>query len=197
MSSLQMPFGNPNAVISPNYCAPQPFQLSMKKKHYFLSSREYEVKDDKYGRFLFKVKRINSFFSSKVVIYDAVGNPIVTLRPKVNSRRSRWQVFRGESKANTDIIFSARISSSFQFNRNLDVFLQNNIGEKICDFKMKASNSANTCDIYGPSSLLIAQMKRKGIFFGRNHFMVSVKPNVDYAFIVALIVILDEIVNSD
>nr|GMC93814.1 protein LURP-one-related 10-like [Ipomoea batatas] len=191
----QEPFGNPNAVISPNFCAPHPFQLSLKKKHYFFRSQEYEVKDDTYGRFLFKVKRINSFFSSKVVIYDAVQNPIVTLRPKANSRRSRWQVFRGESKANTDIIFSARLSSFFQFNRNLDVFLRNNIAEKICDFKIKASNSANKCDIYGSSSLLIAQMKRKGIL--RTHFMMSVNPNVDYAFIVALIVILDEIAISD
>ena len=36
----------------------------------------------------------------------------------------------------------------------------------------------------------------KSIFLGKNNFMVTVHPNVDYAFIVALIVILDEINRS-
>ncbi|XP_019245851.1 PREDICTED: protein LURP-one-related 13-like [Nicotiana attenuata] len=34
------------------------------------------------------------------------------------------------------------------------------------------------------------------IFLGRDKFMVKVNPNVDYAFIVSLIVILEEIVSS-
>jgi uncharacterized protein YxjI len=36
----------------------------------------------------------------------------------------------------------------------------------------------------------------KSLLMGKDHFMVTVYPNVDYAFIVALIVILDEI-NDD
>ena len=41
------------------------------------------------------------------------------------------------------------------------------------------------------------QMHKKhtaqSIFIGKDNFMVTVYPNIDYAFIVALIVILDEI----
>jgi hypothetical protein len=33
----------------------------------------------------------------------------------------------------------------------------------------------------------------KSVFLGKDHFMVTVNPNIDYAFIVALIVILYDI----
>nr|GMC99723.1 protein LURP-one-related 10-like [Ipomoea batatas] len=159
----QEPFGNPNAVISPNFCAPHPFQLSLKKKHYFFRSQEPKN---------MKSKMIHMEDSSS------------RSKGSIPSSVARWSS-----------MMLSKTQSLLYAQRNLDVFLRNNIAEKICDFKIKASNSANKCDIYGSSSLLIAQMKRKGIL--RTHFMMSVNPNVDYAFIVALIVILDEIANSD
>jgi hypothetical protein len=49
-------------------------------------------------------------------------------------------------------------------------------------------------------ALLLLQMHKKhtvqSLLIGKDHFMVTVYPNVDYAFIVALIVILNEI-NSE
>jgi uncharacterized protein YxjI len=33
----------------------------------------------------------------------------------------------------------------------------------------------------------------RGALIGKDHFNVTIKPNVDYAFIVALVVILDEL----
>lgn len=36
-------------------------------------------------------------------------------------------------------------------------------------------------------------MRKKSNFLGKDKFMVTVNPNVDYAFIVALIIILDAI----
>lgn len=47
---------------------------------------------------------------------------------------------------------------------------------------------------------MILQMHKKhtvqSILIGKDQFMVTVYPNIDYAFVVALIVILDEI-NED
>lgn len=40
-------------------------------------------------------------------------------------------------------------------------------------------------------------MSAQSVLLGKDNFMVTVYPNIDYAFIVALIVILDEINNSD
>nr|GLL24381.1 protein LURP-one-related 15-like [Ipomoea trifida] len=194
-------FGNPLVVISPEYCVPHHLQISIKKKVYFLTSHGYEVKDAANGKILFKVENIPTFFNSKIVVYDPAGNSILTLRRKAFTWRTGWKVYRGESKEEKDLIFSARTSSAFQFTTNLDVFLAGNTSEQICDYKMKTSYAQSTCDIYvKPSSTLIAEMKKKvtagSIFLGKDNFMVTLQPNVDQAFIVALIVILEEIVDS-
>ncbi|XP_027929822.1 protein LURP-one-related 15-like isoform X2 [Vigna unguiculata] len=103
----------------------------------------------------------------------------------------RWQAFRGESTEAKDLIFSVKRSSFFQFKTKLDVFLANNTRD-VCDFKVKGSWLHRSCVVYaGESNNIVAQMHKKHtVLFGKDHFMVTVYPNIDYAFIVALIVIL-------
>ncbi|KOM37393.1 hypothetical protein LR48_Vigan03g077500 [Vigna angularis] len=113
----------------------------------------------------------------------------------------RWQAFRGESTDAKDLIFSLKRSSFIQLKTKLDVFMANNTRQDICDFKVKGSWFERSCVVYaGESNNIIAQMHKKhtvqSILIGKDHFMVTVYPNIDYAFIVALIVILDEI-NED
>ncbi|KDO37951.1 hypothetical protein CISIN_1g039929mg, partial [Citrus sinensis] len=108
------------------------------------------------------------------------------------------QVFRGESTEPQDLIFSAKMSSMWNVRTKLDVFLANNTKEDVCDFRVKGSWFERSCTIYaGESSTIIAQMHKKhtvqSILIGKDNFAVTVYPNIDYAFIVALIVILDEI----
>lgn len=76
------------------------------------------------------------------------------------SWHSRWQAFKGDSTNEKDLIFSAKISSIFQFTTKLDIFLANNISEEVCDFRMKTNFMESTCDIFaGQSSTLVAQVK--------------------------------------
>ncbi|KHN44840.1 Protein LURP-one-related 15 [Glycine soja] len=132
------------------------------------------------------------------VLLDAAGEPVVTLRRKLMSAHDRWQIFRGESTEPKDLIFSVKRSSFFQLKTKLDVFLANNTKEEVCDFKVKGSWFERSCVVYAGESLnIVAQMHKKhtvqSIVFGKDNFMVTVYPNIDYAFIVALILILDEI----
>nr|QEE59969.1 UPF0706 protein isoform 1 [Betula platyphylla] len=111
---------------------------------------------------------------------------------------STWKVFRGDSTDSGDLLFSVKRSSLFQFKTTLDVFLATNTREDVCDFKAKGNFSQRSCVIYaGNSSTVVAQMHKKqslqSVFLGKDKFMVTVNPNIDYAFIVALIVILYQI----
>ncbi|XP_009796279.1 protein LURP-one-related 10-like [Nicotiana sylvestris] len=192
--------GNQTVAIGSQFCSPQPLQLSMKKKVYFCAGHGYEVKDA-YGNLVFTIENLLGFFSSKVLVFDAADIPILNLKSKKFSWHSRWQAFKGDSTNEKDLIFSAKISSIFQFTTKLDIFLANNISEEVCDFRMKTNFMESTCDIFaGQSSTLVAQMNKNytagSIFLGRDKFMVKVNPNVDYAFIVSLIVILEEIVST-
>ncbi|XP_055811727.1 protein LURP-one-related 10-like [Solanum dulcamara] len=191
---------NKTIVMGPQFCSPQPLQLFIKKKVYFMGGHGYEVKDD-YGNLVFTIENVLGFFRSKLIVFDAANVPILTLKSKKFSWHSRWQSFKGDSTDEKDLIFSAKTSSKFQFTRKLDIFLANNISEQVCDFRMKASYRESNCHIFaGQSSTLIAQMDKKyttgSIFLGRDKFMVRVNPNVDHAFIVSLLVILEEMASS-
>ncbi|KAH6769330.1 LURP-one-like protein [Perilla frutescens var. frutescens] len=192
---------HPVSVVSPSFCFPHPIDLAITRKFWKIGTGNFAVNDVR-GNLIFKVEEPLFTFREKRVILDAAGRPIVTLRENAMSRHSRWKVFRGDSTDDKDLIFSGRRSSMFQWKTKLNVFLANNKSEDVCDYKVRGSWSERSCKVYvGDSSTIIAQMHKKtsaaSIFLGKDKFMVTVYPNIDHAFIVALIVILDEINSSD
>jgi hypothetical protein len=82
------------------------------------------------------------------------------------SAHDRWQVFRGESVEESDLIFSIKRSSILQLKAKLHVFLANNTKEDVCDFKVEGSWSERSCVVYaGESSSIIAQVKAIFLFY--------------------------------
>ncbi|XP_047180107.1 protein LURP-one-related 10-like [Vigna umbellata] len=198
-TSVPMP-AVPTTVIGPQFCAPYPVDLAVVKKVMTIADGNFVVTDVN-GNLVFKVKGSIMSLHDRRVLLDAAGHPLVTLRRKMMTAHDRWQAFRGESTDAKDLIFSLKRSSFIQLKTKLDVFMANNTREDICDFKVKGSWFERSCVVYaGESNNIIAQMHKKhtvqSILIGKDHFMVTVYPNIDYAFIVALIVILDEI-NED
>ncbi|CAI9779190.1 unnamed protein product [Fraxinus pennsylvanica] len=194
------PMANTIAVISPQLCVPYPVDLTIVRKLMTLSEGSFGVTDVN-GNIMFRVK--GKFFSlhDRRVLYDAAGKPLITFQQKLLSAHRRWQVFRGESTDAKNLLFTVKKSSLLQFRTKLDVFMASNTKENVCDFKIEGSWLERSCVIYsGNSNNIIAQMHRKhsaqSILLGKDTFGVTVYPNVDYAFIVALVVILEE-VNED
>ncbi|XP_057435345.1 protein LURP-one-related 15-like isoform X2 [Lotus japonicus] len=126
-------------------------------------------------------------------LHDAHGNPILHLRRALLAASDCWEAFSGKSTEPKDLIFTRKRSSLFQLRTTLNVFLANNT-TKVCDFKVKANLSARSWVVYiGESDTVAAKIKKKfGSVFSREKFMVTVSPNIDYAFIVGLIVTLDD-----
>ncbi|KAK1562145.1 hypothetical protein Q3G72_007096 [Acer saccharum] len=192
---------NPVSIVGPQYCAPYPVDLAIVRKVMTITDGNFVVQDIN-GNVLFKVKGALMSIHDRHVLLDAAGKPLVTLRQKIMSAHDRWQVFRGESTDSKDLIFTAKRSSMFQLKTKLDVFLANNTKEEVCDFKVKGSWFERSCVVYaGESDTVVAQMHKKhtvqSILIGKDKFMVTVFPNIDYAFIIALIVILDAINKED
>ncbi|XP_008799837.2 protein LURP-one-related 15-like [Phoenix dactylifera] len=185
------------AVVGPQFCAPYPVDLTVTKKAISLTDGDFAVTDVN-GTVVFKVKGTFLSIRDRRVLLDSAGNPLVSMQQKIMSAHRRWQVYRGDSSDSKDLLFSVRKSSLIQFKTALDVFLAANTSEQACDFKIKGSYFERSCTIYlGESNTIIAQMSRKytvkNIVLGKDTFGVTVYPNVDHAFVVALIVILDEI----
>ncbi|KAE8099149.1 hypothetical protein FH972_017153 [Carpinus fangiana] len=184
-------FASPVPIIGPQYCAGYPVELEIVRKF----SGDFDVIDAQ-GTVIFKVKGKFLKMPDRRVLLDGAGNPIVTLRHKIMTAHHRWQVFRGKSVEESDLIFSVRRSSMLQLEAKLQVFLASNIQEDVCDFRVEGSWAERSCEVfYGESSSKIAKMYKsktiKTALTGKDKFSVMIDPNVDYAFIVALIVILD------
>ncbi|PWA92989.1 hypothetical protein CTI12_AA075940 [Artemisia annua] len=187
----------PSAIVSPDFLAPYPVDLTIVRKLMSLSDGNFAVTDVN-GNVMFKVKAKHFSLRDRRVLLDANGVPVLSFQKKVFSFHNKWVVYRGDSSDSKDIIFSAKRSSLIQFKTSLNVFLGCNENESVCDYKVKGSWFDRSCTIYaGESTHIIAKMHKKhtvqSIALGKDTFAVTVYPNVDYAFIVALVVILHEI----
>ncbi|GKV51623.1 hypothetical protein SLEP1_g58258 [Rubroshorea leprosula] len=185
-------------IISPSFCAAYPVDLWIVRKVENMQHGDFAITDIS-GNLVFKLKDSNSLYCTQVML-DAAENPIITLEPKQQTTHNRWQVFKGESTDSSDLLFIAKRSSTamFQSKTKLDVFLANNKEQKVCDFKVEGSWSDTPYVFYmGESSSVVAQMHKKtkveGVLEGKKKMMVTVFPNQDYGFIVALIIILTAI----
>ncbi|XP_020252353.1 protein LURP-one-related 10-like [Asparagus officinalis] len=188
------------AIVGPQFCAPYPVDLTVTKKAISITDGDFVVTDVN-GAVVFKVKGTLLSVRDRRVLLDANGVPLMSMQQKILSAHRRWQVFRGDSSDSKDQLFSVKKSSLLQFRTQLDVFLASNTSQRVCDFKIKGSYFERSCTIYlGDCNTIVAQMKKHhtvgSVLLGKDTFGVTVYPNVDYAFIVALIVILDEI-NKD
>ncbi|KAL2330524.1 hypothetical protein Fmac_018105 [Flemingia macrophylla] len=101
----------------------------------------------------------------------------------------RWQVFKGKSNDSSQLLFSVKKSSMIQSGTKskLVVFLANNKDENMCDFRVIITGNESSCTIYARESpTVVAEMQNN------MGFNVRINPNVDSAFIVALLMIIME-----
>ncbi|XP_058734595.1 protein LURP-one-related 15-like [Vicia villosa] len=189
-----------NIIIGPQYCVPHYLDLSIMRKVTTLNDN-FTITDIN-GKIFFNLdSSLISLHDHRLLLDATEKSVIMTLRRKVMKGHDRWEAFRGESTELKDLIFSVRRSLMFQTKIKLDVFLASNIKENTSDFKVKGSWFERSCVVYaGDSHNIVAQMHKKdsvqSVEYGKDNLMVRVYPNVDYAFIVAVILILDEI-NQD
>ncbi|XP_023526147.1 protein LURP-one-related 15-like [Cucurbita pepo subsp. pepo] len=194
------PLAKPVAVVSPQFMAPYPVDLRVTKKVMTLAEGTFTVTDVN-GTVMFMVKGSVFSLHDRRILLDAAGNPIISFQQKLFSAHRKWYAFRGDSTDSKDLLFTVKKSSVLQLRTQLDVILASNTSESSCDFKIKGSWLERSCTIsLGDGSTIIAQMHRQhnlqSVLFDKDTFGVTVYPNVDYAFIVALVVILFEI-NED
>jgi uncharacterized protein YxjI len=112
---------------------------------------------------------------------------------------TRWKVFRGDSTSRCDRLFTVTKPSVNPLHKStkVSVFLASNNAEQACDFRVSGSYHDGACVVsLGDSDTVIARIDRRvsvvSALLGKNTYAVTVNPGIDYAFIVALVVILDD-----
>ncbi|XP_076955588.1 protein LURP-one-related 10-like [Bidens hawaiensis] len=182
------------SVISPQFIVPYMYNVIVRR----YASGILVVTDTNH-KILITVKSCDSTLHTQRLLVDANERPIARLREKNTSAHDRWNAFRGESKADSDMIFSTVSNHMIQSKTHVNVFLANKAsGRDDCDFKIKGNWSKRDCTIYmGNSSTIIAQIHKTDGNQSKDKFMVTIYPNVDYAFVITLIAMVDVMENNN
>ncbi|KAJ3697314.1 hypothetical protein LUZ61_001019 [Rhynchospora tenuis] len=196
-SESPVPMSQMVAVVGQQFFSPDTMALTVSKKP-SASNGDYVVSDVN-GIILLNVEgRLFSLTHCRVLC-DAAGTSIISMRkePFPFSMHQRCNVYRGNSNNQRDLLFTVKKARILQSQTELNVYLARNTAEQHCDFKVKGSWFERSWIFYlGDSNTIIAHMsckfELKSVLLGMDTFKVTVYPNVDYAFIVAIIVILDE-----
>ncbi|XP_039057407.1 protein LURP-one-related 10-like [Hibiscus syriacus] len=204
LASVNTAESDPIVVIDKQFLAPNPVELKIQHTIFTVAENYFDITDDN-GNPVFKVRDKLFSFPNRRVMFDADGRPLVSLRQKIFSVRRRWKVFRGESEKSSDFLFSVRKSSLIllrmktRMAMSLDVFLASNTSEILPDFRIKENWHDSSCTVLCGDTI-IARMHRnhniRSLVINADNYGITAYPNVDYAFIVALVVILDEMNRS-
>ncbi|CAN6297282.1 unnamed protein product [Urochloa humidicola] len=186
------------AVVDARFCAAGAASLAVAKA-LSMSGSDFAVTDADTGALVLRVDGVLFSLRRRCVLVDADRRPVLTVQESALMLSTRWKVFRGDSTSRRDLLFTVVKPSVIQLRgpTKVSVFLASNDAEQACDFRITGSYHDGACAVsLGDSDTVIAKIDRRfsvvSALLGKNTYSVTVNPGIDYAFIVALVVILDE-----
>ncbi|KAL0799767.1 hypothetical protein Bca101_054942 [Brassica carinata] len=147
-----------SVIVDRRFCGPDPVDLAMVRDKIASQYGNFVIGDVD-GNMLFQVKKPGFGLHKKMILSDSSGSPAMTLH-------NRWQVFKGGSTEECDMLYIVKRSSMVQRTTKLDVFLGRNNEEKTCDFRVKGTNwLERSCVLYaGESDVIVAQVNSLTLF---------------------------------
>uniref|UniRef100_A0A2P2IKT1 Uncharacterized protein MANES_04G112900 n=2 Tax=Rhizophora mucronata TaxID=61149 RepID=A0A2P2IKT1_RHIMU len=134
----------------------------------------------------------------EVVLMDAHGRCLLTVRRKRPSLHQRWEGYVGERREGQNPIFSVRRSSIIgRSSMTVDVY--GNQGE---EYQIEGSFANRFCTILNADKETVAEIRRKvdastNVVLGKDVFSLCLKPGFDGAFAMGLVLVLDQIDGDD
>ncbi|GMI82034.1 hypothetical protein like AT3G15810 [Hibiscus trionum] len=186
-------------VVDGDYIYEQDKHLTVLKTSLFFANDGFTVYDCK-GQLVFRVDSYGPDPRDKaeVVLMDAHGRCLLTVRKKRPSLHHRWEGFLGERSEGQKPIFSVKRSSIIgRCGVTVEVF--NNPGE---EYQIEGNFGQRSCMILNAAKESVAEIKRKvdastNVVLGKDVFLLSLKPGFDGAFAMGLVLVLDQINGDD
>ncbi|XWS11795.1 hypothetical protein CRYUN_Cryun37aG0031300 [Craigia yunnanensis] len=186
-------------VVDGEYIYEEEKHLTVLKTSLFFSNDGFIVYDCK-GQLVFRVDSYGPDPRDKgeVVLMDAHGRCLLTVRKKRPSLHHRWEGFLGERSEGQKPIFSVKRSSIIgRCGMTVEVF--NNPGE---EYQIEGNFGQRSCTIFNAAKESVAEIKRKvdastNVVLGKDVFLLSLKPGFDGAFAMGLVLVLDHINGDD
>lgn len=188
-------------VVDPRFFSPFQVDLAIVRNSLVVADGNLSCVLDVNGNVVFIIKDKSYSLHDRHILLDASEIPILTFQKKRRSIHRRWQAFRGDNTNAKELIFSTKKSSLIQRVTELNVFLSDNKDEMVGDYKVTGDWEKRSCTVYSyDGGSVLAQMHDNHIDTcmdsEKDTFGITISPNVDYALVVAIMVILYE-VNKD
>ncbi|KAE8700623.1 Protein LURP-one-related 5 [Hibiscus syriacus] len=186
-------------VVDGGYIYEAEKHLTVLKTSFFFANDGFTVYDCK-GQLVFRVDSYgpNPRDKAEVVLMDAHGRCLLTVRKKRPSLHNRWEGFLGERSEGQKPVFSVKRSSIIgRCGMTVEVF--NNPGE---EYQIEGSFGQRSCTFFNAAKESVAEIKRKvdastNVVLGKDVFLLSLKPGFDGAFAMGLVLVLDQIYGYD
>jgi len=163
---------------------------------------------DSSGNLVFRVDNYPSDPKGEVVLMDAGGMAIFTLRRKRLSLQIEWQGFFGEFQDAQKPLFVIRRAPSLLLSTKSlpEVYMcssakRNKSKKQHPDYRVKGDYAKRSFTLLNSFNEVVAEVKpkqaRSDVKLGGDVFNLTVRPGYDQAFVMGLIIVLDQIIPSD
>ncbi|XP_076895982.1 protein LURP-one-related 8-like [Bidens hawaiensis] len=191
VSSDQQRFYGETSTTSRNL---NPVVLTVWKKSLLFSCDGFTVYDSN-GNLVFRVDNYAGSNKSEVVLMDASGRSLLTIRRKRASITDNWLVYDGETTVNPR--FSVAKHANFMKAKSLaHVSSTGSPKKKSLAYEVEGSYAQRCCMVYDDKRRCVAEIKRKeavgGVAFGGDVFRLVVHPEIDSTVAMGLVVVLDQ-----
>ncbi|KAI6689941.1 hypothetical protein NL676_026769 [Syzygium grande] len=182
-------------VVEDAFRCEEETHLTVMKTSLFFAGDGFAAYDSK-GELVFRVDSYGPDVrdTGEVVLMDAHGRCLLTVRRKRPSLHQRWEGFYGEGTAGQKPIFSVRRSSIIGYS-GVTVEVYGSPGE---EYQIEGSFAQRNCTIFNADREPVAEIRRKvdastNVVLGKDVFSLCVKPGFDGAFAMGLVLVLDRI----
>ncbi|KAL3631774.1 hypothetical protein CASFOL_024758 [Castilleja foliolosa] len=186
------------AIVEEGYVYQEETQLTVLKTSLFFPGDGFTTYDSK-GELIFRVESYgpDSRDSGELILMDATGRSILTVRRKRPSLHQRWEGFVGEGTDAKKPLFSVRRSSILgRSSMTVEVY---STGE---EYQIEGSFACRNCTIFNADKEVVAEIHRKvdattNVVLGKDVFVLALKPGLDSSFAMGLVLVLDQIYGDD
>ncbi|CAL9123240.1 unnamed protein product [Musa textilis] len=172
--------------------------LTVWRKSLLFHGDGFTVFDAK-GNLVFRVDNYASGSKGEIVLMEADGKPLLTIRRKKLSLGDHWLIYQGEEVANPR--FAVKKHVNLISSRSVVHVTRFSSRAKSClAYEVEGSYSRRCCAVYDDGRRQLAQIKRKepvgGVAFGADVFRLIVEPGFDATLAMAIVILLDQMFGS-
>jgi uncharacterized protein YxjI len=183
--------------VDSRFCIPQEITLHLREKIFSFSGDDFKIKDPNTGQVWFQIQGKAFSLREKKTMLDAYGTPVLNIKETFAFMESNYKVYLGDNsehelfKVIAHITFSKAKAHTTIVNRTdnqqLIVTLKGDIFSKAACIYLGEAKQGGI-----PIAKIYRPFTGRGHFFDAQDYYLTVAPNVDISFAVALCICLDE-----